>query len=140
MNRRDWQRLANDRLADARVLLAGKRWSAAYYLAGYAVECGLKACILVRVAREGEVIFLDRRFSEKCWTHDLEALLELAGLRTSFDAARAGDAGLAAYWDSVKDWDESKRYIRTAKDLAEQLYEAVADKKHGVLRWIKSRW
>jgi hypothetical protein len=45
VTRADFQRLANDRIADARALLAAKRWSAAYYLAGYAVEAALKACI-----------------------------------------------------------------------------------------------
>lgn len=45
MTRSDLQKLAAERIADAKALLAMKRWSAAYYLAGYAVECGLKACI-----------------------------------------------------------------------------------------------
>jgi HEPN domain-containing protein len=45
MNRTDLQILAEDRLKDAEVLLAKGRFAAAYYLAGYAVECGLKACI-----------------------------------------------------------------------------------------------
>lgn len=140
MNRRAWQRLAQDRIADARALLAAKRWSAAYYLSGYAVECGLKSCILVRVGREGEVIFTDRRFSEKCWTHDLENLLGLAGLEAPFKVAAAGDADFADNGELVIEWDESKRYIRTAKVDAEELYNAVTDKKHGVLQWIKARW
>jgi HEPN domain-containing protein len=140
MDRDHWQRLATERLADAKVLLAARRWSAAYDLAGYAVECGLKSCILVRVAREGEIIFLDKRFSERCWTHDLKVLLELAGLEADFAAAATGDITLRNYWERVKDWKELSRYIRTAKDKAEELFEAVADKKHGVLQWIKSRW
>ena len=52
-------------------LLSAGRWSRAYYLAGYAVECGLKACVLAYVERTC-VIFLDKKFSEKCWTHDVE--------------------------------------------------------------------
>ena len=35
------QQLAEDRILDAASLLAVGRWSGAYYLAGYAVECGL---------------------------------------------------------------------------------------------------
>ncbi len=31
-------------MRDAEVLLDAGQWSGAYYLAGYAVECGLKAC------------------------------------------------------------------------------------------------
>jgi HEPN domain-containing protein len=70
VNRAELQRLANERIADAKALLAARRWSAAYYLAGYAVECGLKACVLAFVERTG-VIFEDRKYAEKCWTHDL---------------------------------------------------------------------
>ncbi len=45
MNRKDLQSLADERLGDAKVLLASNRYGGAYYLVGYAVECGLKACI-----------------------------------------------------------------------------------------------
>jgi hypothetical protein len=68
VNRTDLQKLARVRLGDAKVLLKAKRWPAAYYLAGYAVECGLKACVLVRLAGQPDMIFDDRRFSDKCWT------------------------------------------------------------------------
>ena len=45
LSRSDLQGLALVRLDDARSLLAADRWDGAYYLAGYAAECGLKACI-----------------------------------------------------------------------------------------------
>ena len=45
MNRIDLQNLANERIAEAKILFDAGKWSGAYYLAGYAVECGLKACI-----------------------------------------------------------------------------------------------
>lgn len=45
MNRTYLQALAKERVKDAKSLLGRKRWSAAYYLAGYAVEVGLKACV-----------------------------------------------------------------------------------------------
>jgi hypothetical protein len=47
VNRADFQTLADIRLAEARDLLAlnPPRPDGAYYLAGYAVECALKACI-----------------------------------------------------------------------------------------------
>lgn len=45
MSRRDLQTLANLRLREARVLLRAKEFNGAYYLSGYAVERGLKACI-----------------------------------------------------------------------------------------------
>jgi hypothetical protein len=140
VNRADFQRLANDRIADARALLAAKRWAAAYYLAGYAVECGLKSCILARVASAAEVLFEDRRYSEKCWTHSLTQLVDLAGLGVVLATARAADPDFLDNWDTVKDWDESSRYARTPRSTAEELYDAIIDKRHGVLSWIKGRW
>ncbi|HYP09337.1 MAG TPA: hypothetical protein VER03_24140 [Bryobacteraceae bacterium] len=43
MTRQDLQELAEMRLADAEALLVAGRYSGAYYLAGYAVECAIKA-------------------------------------------------------------------------------------------------
>lgn len=45
MNRRDLKDLAAIRVREASLLLKNKQYSGAYYLAGYAVECALKACI-----------------------------------------------------------------------------------------------
>jgi hypothetical protein len=140
VNRSDWQKMATERVADAKALLAAKRWAAAYYLAGYAVECGLKACVLVRVAAEPEVLFDDRRYSDKCWTHDLVQLVELAGLTATFEKDRAEDPELHANWDFVKDWSELSRYGRAAKGDALRIYEAITNKRHGVLSWIKGHW
>ena len=46
MNRLEFQQLAEVRVREAEALLAVGLWDGAYYLAGYAVECALKACIL----------------------------------------------------------------------------------------------
>ena len=43
-------------------------------------------------------------------------------------------------WDTVKEWKEESRYARTTKTEAENLYEAITEKKHGVLSWLKLRW
>jgi HEPN domain-containing protein len=136
----DFQRLANERLADARALLAAKRWSLAYDAVGYAVEDGFKACILGRVAADVGLIFEERRFSERCWTHDFEELFRLAGLKTDFDVALTADGELKENWRIVKKWDESSRYARTSKGDAQDLYDAITDKKHGVLTWIKAHY
>lgn len=45
MNRQELQAIALLRIEEAQHLLSGKHYSGAYYLAGYAVECGLKACL-----------------------------------------------------------------------------------------------
>ena|ERR1043165_8471140 len=128
----------NDRVRDAKVLLGAGRWTAAYYLAGYAVECGLKACIVGYLMRTDQ--FPEKKFSEQCWTHNLMQLLSLSGLKKEFDAATVADADLSGSWGFVKDWNESSRYTRKTKTQAQQLYDAITDTKHGVLSWIKSRW
>jgi len=139
LNRVQLQDLAEDRVLDAETLLAAGRWSAAYYLAGYAVECGLKACVLAYVERTG-VIFRDRKFAEKCWTHDVEALVKAADL----DAARgldvAANADLKRNWAYATAWTETSRYERKTESEARSLFDAVTDAVNGVLPWIRSRW
>jgi hypothetical protein len=48
MNRTDFQQLAELRLREAEALLAAGLPDGAYHLAGYSVECALKACIAKR--------------------------------------------------------------------------------------------
>ena len=48
MNRLDLQQLSDLRIGEAKALLAQGFPEGAYYLAGYSVECALKACIARR--------------------------------------------------------------------------------------------
>lgn len=135
MNRVFWQQLAEERVLDAKVLLDAGRWSGAYHLAGYAAECGLKACILAFLEVNLDMIFRERRFSEKCWVHELGILVELAGLNAALAARLAVNPVFAGFWGIAKDWKETSRYeIKTQAD-AEQLYEAIAHDPDGVLPW-----
>jgi HEPN domain-containing protein len=137
-NRANLHQLARDRIRDAKALLAARRWSGAYYLAGYAVECALKACVIVHPMKTDE--FPERKFSEQCWTHNLAQLLGLAGLGAAFDAAVAADPDLKDNWKIVKDWTESSRYTRVSKRIALELHDGITDKTHEVLSWIEPRW
>ena len=78
MNRSDFRRLAEMRLVDAQVLLTNRRYAAAYYLTGYAVECGLKACIARQIRRYE--FPPSAQFFRDVFTHDLTKLVTLAGL------------------------------------------------------------
>jgi hypothetical protein len=138
VNKAELQRLARDRVLDAKALLAAKRWPGAYYMAGYAIECGLKACIIARLMKSDD--FPERKFSEQCWTHNLAQLLALAGLTATFAADCNADAELQKNWDLVVEWSESTRYEFPTKGDARDLYRAITDKKHGVLTWIKGHW
>ena len=139
LNRTELQQLADVRLAEANALLAAGLWDGAYYLAGYAAECALKACIMARVERTG-VIFEDKKFAEKCWTHDVEELVKLADLKTIRDTANTSDPALELNWVTVGQWKETRRYSRTTEAEARELYDAITDPNHGVLPWIKRHW
>lgn len=139
VNRAQLQQLAEDRIVDARCLLDGGRWSGAYYLAGYAVECGLKACIMAHVEAVG-AIFQDKKFSEKCWTHDLEELLKLANLKPTLDADTAANTAFSTNWGVAKDWKETSRYEQKTQAQAQTMYDAIASNPDGVLPWLRIRW
>ncbi len=141
MDRMFLLQLADDRVRDAEALPGAKRWSAAYYLSGYAVECGLKACALVYIMKNVDVIFRERKYSDSCWTHDIEALVKLADLKTERDVAASANSRLGVNnWQIVKDWSEITRYQRKTKLEAEKLHQAVTDAANGVLPWIKTHW
>jgi len=134
----EFQKLAKNRLEEAKALLGLGKWDGAYYLAGYAVELALKACIIKRLMTTNA--FPDRKFSENCYTHDLNKLVSLAGLEDSLDEARKADKILSTHYNEVLGWSEPKRYHRIEKGEAEALCTAIADDEHGVLPWIMSQW
>jgi HEPN domain len=68
MDRRGLQELSRVRLKEATALLHIGLFDGAYYLAGYAVECALKACIAKETQR-GEFPDKDRVISSH--THKL---------------------------------------------------------------------
>src|SRR5580698_3902448 len=140
--RAEWQQLAEDRILDAQAHLnpAVGRWSGAYYLIGYAVECGLKSCVLALVGAHPEVIYEERRFSQDAWTHDIENLVVLARLEPDRDADAVANPALYDNWQHVKNWTEQARYLQKTQAEAERLFEAVTHPSDGVMPWIRLRW
>ena len=130
------QQLSHERIADAAALLGASRWSAAYYVAGYSVECALKSCLLAYVERTG-IIFEDKKFAEKCWTHDIDVLVKQAEFDVARGTAIAVDSQLGNNWLVVKDWTEASRYRVTDQQDSQKLFDAISDHSHGVLQWIK---
>ncbi len=139
LTRVDLQRLAEIRIAEAGVILANGLWDGAYYLAGYAVECGLKACIMGYVERTG-IIFEDKKYSEKCWTHDIEDLAGLADLEKHLYSELSTSSTFNVNWETAKKWTETSRYARSTEMQARAMYDAITDPTHGVLTWIKRHW
>ncbi len=137
MNRNDFKAIARLRQREAKALLSSRNHSGAYYLAGYVVECGLKACIAKKTRRFD---FPDKKLVNDSYTHDLALLIKHAGLKPMFDAAKAADSYLEVNWRVVQDWSEQSRYERQNRSEAEDLYNAISDPTHGVLQWLERYW
>jgi len=139
MNRADFQQLADLRMAEAHALLTLPRPmpDAAFYLAGYAVECALKACIAKGFGLEE---WPDKQFVADCHTHEILKLVKLADIEKVRAADAAANPKLATNWTIVKDWSERSRYERHDLAKAQRLYEAITHATDGVMPWIKARW
>lgn len=137
MNRNDFKEISQIRLRETKVLLDNDCYDGAYYLAGYAVECALKACITKQINRYD---FPDRKFVNAIYTHSLSELMKLAGLESDFQQ-RSANLDFADNWNTVKDWSEQSRYakgISAAK--ARDYYSAVTSRRNGIIPWIRKWW
>ncbi len=139
MNRQDFQNLATIRVREAGILLDNGCFQGAYYLAGYAVECGFKACIAKQTRQfdfppKPETV-------RKMYVHNLVELLGYSGLKFEFEAKIRSNRIFADNWLVVKDWTEEARYRPVVPELiARNLFTAVAAEGDGVLQWIMRSW
>jgi hypothetical protein len=137
MNRDDFQKLAQKRSLDAKALLDARRYSGAYYLSGYVIECALKA----KITRSTKVYdFPDKKTVIDSHTHNLSDLLRLAGLERQLTEDATKDPDLAVNWSVVKDWSEQSRYQSINGRAARDLFNAVHDPQHGVFPWLSQYW
>jgi len=134
--RKDFKILADLRAEDARILIANGRQQGAYYLAGYAVECALKACIAKRIKKFEFPPKLE--YLRDVYSHKLNALVGAAGLDKDLQLEINANTAFAANWGTVKDWTEETRY-KTSGLNGRDMYNAVVG-NNGVLPWIKQRW
>jgi HEPN domain-containing protein len=135
MNRADFQKLAKLRIREAKVLLDRKHYEGAYYLAGYAVECALKACIAKKTKRH------DFPPKTNYYIHNLAPLVNHAGLSAALEEERKLDTKFESNWGNVKDWTEESRYESDIDEKrASDLYSAITNKEHGVLSWLRKFW
>jgi HEPN domain-containing protein len=124
-------------MREAKILFAAGEYSGAYYLAGYAVECALKACFAKSVKRYD---FPDKSRAGKIFTHKFAELARLANLDADLATATKANAELDGSWLLVCNWTEDSRYSAWTKNEAEAIINAIAGKNNGVLPWIKRRW
>lgn len=137
MNRTQLQQLAEERVRDAEALLNAGQWSGAYYLAGYAIECALKACIAKLI---NQYDFPDKDLASKSYTHKIGNLVDVAELELLRKTDAEANPGLGRNWQVVKDWDEKARYEQWTESQARKLFAAITDIRNGVLPWIMGHW
>ena len=137
MDRKDLQELSKVRLKEAASLLKVGMFDGAYYLAGYAVEWALKACI-AKGTQRGE--FPDRKKVESSHSHSLKDLIRVAGLDEARLEQASKDPDFRTNWEVVQSWSEQSRYQRHGPESARVLLRAVGDRRHGVISWIKLQW
>lgn len=137
MNRTDFRRLAVLRLREAKTLLKNGQFEGAYYLCGYAVECALKACIAKQTRRYE---FPDRNRVNSSYTHKLGDLVKLAGMELERNTLADSDVSFNTSWALVDRWNENIRYAFPTEEEARELYKAIGNPKHGVLKWISKHW
>jgi hypothetical protein len=138
MNRADFRQLAQCRVEEAEILLRNRKFSGAYYLAGYSIECAIKA----RLAKQTKRYDFppEPNFVRDIYTHNLAQLLEKANLLDVFKREKARDPQLGAYWNTIKDWTANSRYQLQSQKKARAIVKAVSDPQHGVLRCIRRFW
>jgi phosphoribosylformylglycinamidine (FGAM) synthase-like enzyme len=137
LTKTDLQTMADMRLEDAQHLFQGARYSAAYYLSGYAVELGIKACIADVFHADA---IPDKAFVNAIYTHNLDGLLGLAGIKQELQDDMKNDAILSVAWGVASKWGETSRYAVWDQFAAASMINAVGDQNHGVLQWLKKRW
>lgn len=138
MNRKDFRGLARQRLTEARALLDAGHAPGAYYLLGYAVECGLKAAI----AKQTRATDFPppRKIVDRIYTHDLVGLVKAAGLQADLELELQVNLAFEKNWALVSTWSEDDRYVLRTMPEATDLHTAVTHTRHGVMRWVRQHW
>lgn len=136
MKRSDLKELARIRLKEAKVLLDNRQYSGAYYLSGYVIECALKACIAKQTSKFD---FPDKKKVLDSYTHDLEKLVKVANLEDELKSLKA-DPDFSPLWEHLKEWSEESRYKKHNRNEATDIYLAITDPNHGVLKWLQQHW
>jgi HEPN domain-containing protein len=138
MNKSDLEALVDVRVKEAKLLLDNKCYEGAYYLLGYALECGIKACIAKQV-REHD--FPDKQLANASYTHKLGDLLGVAGLRQKLQEKEKTDEDFKLNWAVASRWSEDARYEHTIEEATvKDFFEAITNNRSGILIWVKSWW
>ncbi len=128
---RRFYRAAKQRFDDALLLLEMERTTAAVYLAGYSVECMLKALILDAVPQPQEAELLGSFRGAKA--HDYDWLLQLYAEK---GAARM-PASVVPHFARVNFWSTDMRYAPGT--IAAHEEHAFVDAAIAIITWAERR-
>jgi hypothetical protein len=135
MNKNELESLAAIRIKEAEILLTASCYHGAYYLAGYALECTLKACIAKQVK---EFDFPNKQLANDSYTHNLNKLLITAGLKQELTEQEKLNSEVKLNWAVVNRWSEESRYeCAIGKQDAHDLFNAITNNESGILPWLK---
>lgn len=137
MNRDELRIFAKIRIREAKILLDKKEYSGAYYLAGYSIECALKASIAKNIKQHE---FPDPKMVNKIYSHVIEELIGFAGLKGELKEISKTNSEIAANWSTVTDWKVESRYEIKTKLEATNLYNSIVHENNGILKWIQKYW
>lgn len=136
LSRASLQKLALAKVEDARLLFENKRFSNAYYLYGYGLELGLKACVARQILAE---TIPDKTILNRVLTHKIADLIGLAGLASALKERRE-EPDFDSRWAVVSEWSEESRYEMIDVVLAAAMRDAMEHPTHGVMEWLKFHW
>lgn len=137
MKREEFKQLARSRIDEAKTLLASGYYSGAYYLAGYALECSIKACLAKQIKEHN---IPEKKFINDIYSHDLQKLIKFDDdLYASYEELKS-DPDFMVNWTIIKDWSERSRYATYDKNQAEELINAIVNNNGGVLSWVQRYW
>lgn len=129
--------LARRRISESRALFRARQYSGAYYLAGYAVECSLKAAICKQFRHH---TLPELKTVKNTFQHDPQNLLKHSNLADAFDQARRNDPDLGANWATIILWSEASRYVKQSRVNARDLIRAVDDGPSSFMQWMSTQW
>lgn len=132
ISKNDLKKLSESRIEEARILLENKKYSGAYYIAGYSIELALKACIAGNFRAD---VLPDKDFLNNIYTHNFSTLISKAGLTAELEKEKS--TPFYGNWSIVNNWTAEARYQAWDVINATALYNAITDTQYGVMQWLK---
>ena len=100
------------------------------------MECALKSCISKQFKEHD---FPELQTIKDSYTHRLDKLLVVAGLKQQLYNEGQIKAQLLENWMFVTNWSEQYRYQHSmTQSNVQDFYNAVTDNQTGVLTWLKN--